>query len=402
MNVSVLLDFDQRAKEIGRRYALKRSLFEALRSDKGRHISGILGPRGAGKTILLQQLAAQEEDSFYLAADTLEADADLYEIICLLVERYHFKRFFIDEVHFLSDAIGALKRIYDFLEVKLIFTSSVALRIHEAAHDLARRLRLFRLEYFSYAEYLSFCLGESLPLLPLDSLLTGEIQPGHLRSENRFDSYLSGHLMPFALAEPDPLPLLKSTLETIIVKDVPQFLRLHVDELETMRRMLAFIGRSAVDGINYSNVSNNLGITKYKAEQYISALESAFVLQRLFPAGTNVLREPKVLLMPPVRLLYQPMENARGGLREDFFVFAMRQAGYSLRYLKGTRGQKTPDFLLEHNGRRIVFEIGGKGKGRSQFKGLEANQKIILAENISLAEDRIPLHVVGFLANQNA
>jgi len=54
--------------------------------------------------------------------------------------------------------------------------------------------------------------------------------------------------------------------------------------------------------------------------------------------------------------------------------------------------------LIEHQGRKIVFEIGGKGKGRSQFKGVEADQKIILAPGIAPSPGRIPLEMLGFLS----
>jgi hypothetical protein len=77
---------------------------------------------------------------------------------------------------------------------------------------------------------------------------------------------------------------------------------------------------------------------------------------------------------------------------------AMRQAGIPIQYLKSTTGQKTPDFLVEHEGRRIVFEIGGKGKGRSQFKGVTADQKIILAQGGACSPGRIPLEMLGFLS----
>jgi len=168
--------------------------------------------------------------------------------------------------------------------------------------------------------------------------------------------------------------------------------------LPILEKFPAFIGKSQVDGINYTSLSKNLGITKYKAEQYCEAFEQAFLLQRLFPAGTNVLREPKILLMPPLRLLHRPIDEAAGGLREDFFAMAMRQAGIPIQYLKSTTGQKTPDFLVEHEGRRIVFEIGGKGKGRSQFKGVTADQKIILAQGGACSPGRIPLEMLGFLS----
>ncbi|MBC2601210.1 AAA family ATPase [Puniceicoccus vermicola] len=398
MLISSILELDRRAKELGRRRGLRRALFASLSVDDGRHFNGIVGPRGAGKTILLQQLAASTDDSIYISLDTLPRDVDLYALVRELAEGYQYRRFFLDEIHFADKGLGALKQIYDFLDVRIYFTSSVALRIRESVYDLARRVKLHALDYFSYREYLEFKHGEVLPRLEWNALLEGAVAPEYLRAGDRFGSYLAGGLIPFALEEPDPFPLLEATLEAIIAKDIPNSLRLRVDELETLRRMIAFVGRSDVDGINYSSLSSNLGITKYKAEQYAAAFENAFILQRIFPAGTNVLKEPKVLLMPPIRRLYRPLEEVRGGLREDFFALAMRQAGRELNYLKSTRGAKTPDFLLQLDGQNWVFEIGGKGKGRSQFKGVRADRKIVMADGGGFATDRMPLHLVGFLA----
>ncbi|MCC5788319.1 MAG: ATP-binding protein [Opitutales bacterium] len=398
MQLSTLLDLDRRAKDLGRTRNLKRSLFTSLKADQGRHFIGIVGPRGAGKTILLQQLAADCEDGFYLSLDTLPREVNLFSLVRELAEAYHFTHFFLDEIHFADGALGALKQMYDFLDIRVFFTSSVALRIRESVYDLSRRVSLHSLDYFSFREYLEFTKGEVLPRVELDALLARETDPAYLRCADRFEAYLSGGLLPFALEEPDPSPLLEGTLQAIISRDIPNSLALRVHELDLLRRMIAFIGRSDVDGINYSSLSQNLGITKYKAEQYASAFENAFVLQRIFPAGSNVLKEPKVLLMPPLRTLYRPLAECRGGLREDFFALAMRQAGFEMHYLKSTRGKKTPDFLINHKGKKLVFEIGGKGKGREQFKGVHADQKIILAEGTKLSSERMPLHLAGFLA----
>jgi hypothetical protein len=119
--------------------------------------------------------------------------------------------------------IGAIKKIYDFLAVKVIFTSSVALRIHEAAHDLARRVRLYQLEYFSFREYLAIRHGSRLRGLELGSLLAGEVPAEYLRATDRFEGYLAGGVIPFALEEPEPLPLLASTIESIVTSDIPAF-----------------------------------------------------------------------------------------------------------------------------------------------------------------------------------
>lgn len=394
-----LLELHDLAMREGRQISAHRPLFELLRQEQGRHLTGIVGPRGAGKTVLLKQIAALDKDAFYLSVDTLEDSADLFEAVRELSARYRFRRFLLDEIHFLKGAMGDLKKIHDFLpDLRVTFTGSVALAIHDSAHDLARRVRIHTLEYFSFREFLAIRHGETLEKIPLDDLLAGNISAAHLRASRHFSSYLAGGLLPFSLEEPDPLPLLRGTVAKIIARDIPTTRPLRIDELPILEKFPAFIGKSQVDGINYTFLSKNLGITKYKAEQYCEAFEQAFLLQRLFPAGTNVLREPKILLMPPLRLLHRPLDEATGGLREDFFALAMRQAGIPIQYLKSTTGQKTPDFLIEHGGQKIVFEIGGKGKGRSQFKGVQADQKIILAQGGTCSSGRIPLEMLGFLS----
>lgn len=398
MNFDSLLESNRNAQSMGSRHAVRRDLYEQVCKEKGRHLIGIRGPRGAGKTVLLQQLASSMEDACYVSLDTLPKETDLFDLLQTLRDRFGYRRFFLDEIHFLSDVSGALKRIYDGLDVRVWFTSSVALHLRDSAHDLSRRVRMYSLTYFSYREFLRIRHGVDLPVLSLENLLWGESPGPWLREADRFASYLLGGLLPFAMEEPDPLPLLASTVDTVIRKDLPSILRLHVDELDVVAKLLRFVGRSQVDGINYTRLSQNLGITKYKAEQYVGALEDAYLLQRLLPEGTNVRKEPKVLMMPPLRLLYRDPEDVRGGLREDIFVMAMRQAGVELAYVKGTRGEKIPDYLFRIDGKRVVIEVGGKGKGRSQFKGVTADETRLAVEGGDWSRGSIPLHLFGGVA----
>lgn len=400
MHVSIsdqLLRLHEAAVQDGARHSLRRALLERVQEDQGRHAVGIAGPRGAGKTILLRQLAAARADAFYVSADTLDPAADLYSLAEALSATGRFGLLLVDELHFLRGGFAALKKIADFLPLRIVFTSSVAVALKESAYDLSRRVRVYDLDYFSYAEFLRFRYGRDLPALSLDDLIDGRWTAEHAVSGGHFEEYLRGGLLPFSLEEPDPLPLLRNTLATVVEKDVPQVLRLTVQEIPMVRSVLEFAGRSGVDGINVTSVAANVGVTKHKAAKYLEALEAAFVIQRVFPAGTNVLREPKVLLVPPVRLLYRDMQDAQGGLREDFFALSMRQAGLPFAYLKGPRGQKRPDFLVMHRGEKIAMEIGGRGKGYSQFKGVENCRRIILAPNMTASPGRIPLHLLGFL-----
>lgn len=395
MKIQDLIALSELATKKSRHYPIKRDLFTQLARFKGRHFTGLIGPRGVGKTVLLQQLAASLPDAFYLSTDTLPPEEDIFEIIHRLSAQFHYRYFFLDEVHHAKEATGMLKKVYDFLDIHVLFTSSVALAMEASRHDLSRRVQLLTLRTFSYREYLRIVQHIDLPPLTLTDILQEKWLPEHLRAGRHFDDYLCGGNLPFSLEEADPLPLLTNIRDKIIGRDIPLIVRLAVDELDVLQRMLRFIGRSEVDGINYSSLSRNLGITKYKAAQYVESMEQAFVLRRVFPAGTNVLREPKVLMMPPYRLLYREPEDALGGLREDFCVEALTQAGYKIAYLKSARGAKTPDYIIDVNDKRLAVEIGGSGKGRKQFKGIQADHKLVFAHQPAPEGGRLPLFFLG-------
>ena len=89
-------------------------------------------------------------------------------------------------------------------------------------------------------------------------------------------------------------------------------------------------------------------------------------------------------------------------LREDFAVANLIQQGHPLFYLKGKRGQKTPDFLVKIKGKPIVLEIGGRQKSWSQFKGIDKKvAKYILTIPTELKGKRVPLILLGFLSNSS-
>ncbi len=333
--------------------------------------------------------------------DTLK-EGDLFEIVKNLNKKYAFSVFLIDEIHFHDNYEQKLKKIYDFLDVRVIFSSSVSLAMHEASYDLSRRIQLINLYPFSFREYIYFKKDILLPKLSIEDIHDKKWEPEHLRFEYLFEEYLMGGLFPFGLDEPQILPLLKNILKKIIFKDIPSFAQLMTDELDILDKVIKFIGTSKVEGINYSSLAKNIGITKYKAEKYLEILKKAFVIQVIFPSGTNVLKEPKVLMHLPFRLLYNNYENAIGGIREDFTAEMLSMKKTEFYYLKSTRGAKTPDFLIKSDIKNklendIVIEVGGKGKGREQFKGITVKKKIILSHKGNIEGIKRPLFLLGFV-----
>ena len=395
MEISKLIELDRLAREDGKKYGKKRYLFSQLGGEKSRHFIGIAGPRGTGKTVILKQLAIERPDSFYISLDTIRED--LFETVKKLHEELKIKTLLIDEVHFSPHYGESLKKIYDFLDVGVIFTGSVSLSLFDSSYDLSRRAVIKKLYPFSFREYLYFRCNVELPPVSMDDILAKELKREVFAYADKFEHYMRGGNLPFSLENPEPLALLRNIVQIVIRKDIPAVGKITAPEIDIIERLLSFIGKSGIDGINYSSISKNLGITKYKAQQYVSLLEQAFILLRIMPKGTNVLREPKILMALPYRLLYMDFENAKGALREDFFAETMVSLGKEIYYLKSTRGEKTPDYMLSIDGKRIIVEIGGRGKGREQFKGIQEKKRLILIPSIETGGIKRPLFLVGLI-----
>jgi uncharacterized protein len=408
-DLNKIIEFSELQKGAARRIEKRRFQFEQIATASGKHLVGLVGPRGVGKTILLKQLAAVMKDSVYFSSDTIP-DLDLFETVESLAKVHGFANIFIDEIHFAKHYSLALKAIYDLLpQVRVYFSSSVAILLNTLPADLSRRVVLYTVSPFSFREYLYFKMDRLLPTISWQELLNNQIPPEILQVAAFFKDYLSGGLMPYALDEPNSLLLLKNILEAIIGKDIARISQISANEMDLISKMVRFISKSAgVDGISYSSLSKNIGITKYKAQQYVELLEMAFVLIQVKPFGTSVTKETKILMIPPYRLLENSYSDALGGLREDYFVFAVSSLlnphSKTLEYLKSGRGSKTPDFVTTIGKERLVFEIGGHNKKLSQFKDFKSEgRKIILVQDgtesgNSSTGNKIPLHALGFLS----
>lgn len=396
MDISSLLELNTLAKNDAQRYSTRRALYTTISQQQGRHFVGIVGPRGVGKTILLKQLAQTSDQVFYISVDTIKNES-LFDIAKHLSETYKIQRLLLDEIHFKKDFEQNLKQIFDFLNIHVIFTSSVALAIVESSYDLSRRVELKHLYPFTFREYLLFKNGTEIESLTLDQITHDQWTSSHASQGHFFDEYLKGGLYPFSLEEPRVLPLFENILQKIIQKDIPSVAKLHTDEISLIEKTVEFIGKSSVDGINFSSISRNIGITKYKAQAYVSLLEKAFVLNPIYPIGANVLKEPKILMAVPYRLLYKSFDECIGALREDFFAQTLKMKDILFSYLKTTRGQKTPDYWVDTGHKKLIVEIGGRAKGHHQFKGIATKEKLVLAHTQHLKPHQKPLFLLGFI-----
>ncbi len=400
MDINKIIALSELAKKQGKETNKKRELFSQIFNHQDKTLLGLIGARGTGKTVLLKQCHAKDEDSIYITLDSLEADADIFALLKTLNEDYNFNKFYFDEIHYNETIEKSLKNAFDFLNIQLTFTSSVSISLIQSAYDLSRRVKLIKFLPFSYSEYLDFNKLATLPKLTLDEILKRKYTSKHTATTQYLKNYLLGYNYPFSLEVKDVKTALANNLKKIVNSDIPKSHKLTIQELDVILKLIRYISKCPVSDINPTNIAKNLKITAYKANQYLELLEQAFIVKKVMPWGTNVLKEPKVLMCLPYRALELEYEKAIGGLREDFAVDCLSRANINFHYLKTKRGQKTPDLILEHKGKKLIIEIGGEGKNFSQFKDINEDvEQFIFSDSSNSKVGYLPLVLLGFLAN---
>ena len=140
-------------------FTYKRYFFDKIDFDN--KLIGVLGNRGIGKTtFLLQYLKTFDFDkTLYFSADSiLTFWISLYEI-AEEFSKYGGKILAIDEIHKYKNFEAELKEIYDFLDIKVLFSGSSAISLEHSRGDLSRRAILYKVKGLSFREFLELKLN---------------------------------------------------------------------------------------------------------------------------------------------------------------------------------------------------------------------------------------------------
>jgi len=133
----------------------RRWLFDKI--DFSSKLIGIKGPRGSGKSTILQQYAKISNPPpskiFFINCDhPAMVGTTLYE----LAERFYARGgelLIIDEIHKIKNFSQELKAIYNIFDLKIIFSGSSALEIEHATGNLSRRAVVYDLRVLSFREF---------------------------------------------------------------------------------------------------------------------------------------------------------------------------------------------------------------------------------------------------------
>lgn len=376
-----------------------RYLYEKINWDN--RLIVIKGAKGVGKTtMLLQHILRSFPDKQKALYASLDHVWFANHSIIDLVE-YHYTHggthIFLDEVHKYKGWQQEVKNIYDdYPQLHIVVTGSSMLRLEESLMgDLARRYRGYTLEGLSFREYLQLEQVTSFPVLSLEDVLKDHFMiasefTAKVKVLQHFEKYIQAGYYPFYLEEGDGFSdRLQQVIDSILTSEIPAVSNIEYDSVYRAKQLLAILAERVPYTLNISSLCNTLQSSRNNVLKLIDLMDKAALVRRLYSAdrGMNVLTKPEKVLFYNTNLMYclTPQVD-KGTLRETYFA---SQVGVGHHLSMPNQGDLVVD-------RRWLFEIGGKGKGYSQIKDIEASYAIVDNTDIGHA-NKIPLWLFGLL-----
>jgi predicted AAA+ superfamily ATPase len=380
-------------------FLFRRDLLDEI--DWGDRLIGLIGARGVGKTTcLLQHLTETEpegQSGLYVSMDNL---ANPYPTIFTLAETFvqrGGRLLIIDEIHKYRGWAVELKNIYDlFPGLKVIISGSSILRIMDEGVDLSRRVVFYDLNGLSFREFINIKTGFELPSLPLPEMLENHILfarevLGQVKPFAFFGDYLRFGYYPYFLQSENSYFLkLQATINYILEQEIPSLFNLDHKSSRKIGRALRLIAGTMPYQPNISKLAEAVELNRNTLLQYLSFLEKAGVLSNLYAAGSfygKLTKPGKILLHHPNLLYALSLDQPDPGNVRECFIVHQLQAIFKVEL--AAKG----DFVVNE---KYIFEVGGKGKSRSQIAGLPNGY--VIADQIEFGfENKIPLWLFGFL-----
>lgn len=235
---------------------IEASLVEALKSF---NCVSIIGPRQSGKTTLVKKLF---KDFSYINLENPDLRQIAREDPRGLIEQH--QNIIFDEAQRLPELFSYIQTYLDESDKKIIITGSNQLELNaKISQSLAGRTAIFKL----------------LPL-SLEELATANI------NQDVASQILSGFYPAIYDRVQEPSLMYRSYFETYLQKDVRQIL--NISDMTLFERFIRLCAGRIANLLNFSNLSNELGVSVNTLQSWFSVLEASFICFRLSPFHANI------------------------------------------------------------------------------------------------------------------
>ncbi len=321
---------------------MQRYLDSAVRTDLGRKMVFLTGPRQVGKTTLAKALMAEYPRAQYLNWDVANDRR-------MLIGQTWSPRaglVILDEIHKMRDWKAYLKGVFDGRSdgQAILVTGSARLdTFRQSGESLAGRYFTLRLHPISVREW---C--QTSGVAP-DEALDRLIERG-------------GFPEPFLAGQPAEAERWRNQyLEDLVREDILEFSRIH--ELRAMRLFVDMLRERVGSPLSLASLARDLQVSPTTLGKYLDILEALYIVFVVRPFHGNmaraILKEPKVYFFDTGLVRAGEgarFENACATMLLKHVHYLQDVAGrrVSLHYVRDKEGREV-DFTICENGKPLGF-----------------------------------------------
>lgn len=324
----------------------------------------ILGPRQSGKTTLVKMTFPEKSYYSFENPDIrMAAEADPRSFLNTLPEGA-----ILDEIQRLPQLLSYIQGIVDTAQIKgmFIITGSHQPELHQTvSQTLAGRTCILTLLPFSIKELSGF----QTKLTTFDIIYQGTF-PG-LHNDNL-----------------NPNRFFNGYVQTYIERDVRALINLK--DLRLFQNFLLLIAGRIGQVINFTSISNDIGVSSTTIKNWVSVLKASFVVFELSPYFENIskriIKSPKLyftdtglasFLLGIESSSQAERDPLRGGLYENLVILEIIKRYHNsgkrpdIYFYRDTHGNEV-DLIVRKNRRLIPLEIKSAATfTKDFFKGIE-------------------------------
>ena len=385
-------------------YKYHRYIYKNFNTEN--RLTGLIGPRGTGKTTLLLQYIKEKMDDLdeciYISVDNIYFSNNLLiNFVNELYEDYGIRYYYLDEIHKYPNWNQELKNIYDsYPDIKVIFSGSSSIDLIKGTYDLSRRGVLYKMGGMSFREYLLFNNIANITPVTFDQIINNrneieEKTAGIKRLKGHFKDYLKQGYYPFYMEDKISYnQKLLNVIEKIVYEDISNFYNLKTENLLNFKKILAYLTTIPPGEVNKNSIAKNIRLDYKTIQNYINILYETGLIElvKINKSGSNILKPTEKIYLDNPNLYSAIIEEIGyklnpGTIREIFFIKMIKNSGNKIYY------SKIGDFEVNNK----IFEIGGKNKGKKQIKKVLKNAYLVKDDILYGSKYEIPLYLFGFL-----
>jgi len=373
----------------------KRYLYADINFD-GRLIV-LKGARGVGKTTLLLQYlkTVPPSSAIYLSLDHFLFTAHRMYTVVEALYASGVRTVVLDEVHKYADWSIEIKNLHDgFPDLKILATSSSALRIMSGSGDLSRRADVYELPGMSFREFLEFEYNYKHDAISLDDLIDNHVDIAHGLLDagidlKKFNRYLKRGYYPYFKASGHRYYDRVTTVVTQVIEvDLPPIFNIDYTSVRQVKKLLSIIARIAPFTPTISTLARDLEVGRDRVLRLLDYLHAANIIHLLKSnrRSDSAMTKPDKVFLENTNLMHAlglVVPNA-GSIRETFVMSALHPTCAVSTPAKG-------DFLVND---RYTFEVGGPNKTFHQISDM-ANALLVKDKIEVGSKDILPMWLLG-------